>query len=111
SGLPAVLVSVPHGSSAGNMLRTGLTQRILDSGSAVEVTLVSPLVGDPAFVHEFTHPRVHFEPLPPHRMSGIEARLMSLIQASYLDSGLTEAVRIRRQEAVANGTIRFIRAK
>jgi len=107
----AVLVSVPHGSSAGNVLRTGLIQRILDSRDDVEVTIVSPLVGDPAFVREFAHPRVRFEPLPPHRIAGIEARLMSLIQASYLDAGPTEAVRIRRQEAVANKTIRFIRGK
>jgi CDP-glycerol:poly(glycerophosphate) glycerophosphotransferase len=110
-GRPVVFVSVPHGSSAGNMLRTGLVRRILEANRDAEITLVSPLVEDPGFVHEFQHPRVRFEPLPPHRVAGFEARLMSLIQASYLDSGLTEAVRIRRQEAVAKKTIRFIRAK
>jgi CDP-glycerol:poly(glycerophosphate) glycerophosphotransferase len=108
---PVVLVSVPHGGSAGNMLRSGLVQRILDAGRDVEVVLVSPLVDDPAFVEEFKHPRVHFEPLPPHRPAGLEARLMSLIQASYLDSSITEAVQIRRQEAIAKKTMRFIRAK
>ena len=106
-----VLVSVPHGANAGNVLRTGLVQRVLDSDPSVHVVLVSPLVNDPVFVREFSHPRVGFEPLPPHRPVGLEARLLSLIQASYLDSGVTEAVRIRRQEAFAKKTIRFVRAK
>ena len=109
--MSVVLVSVPHGASAGNMLRTGLVQRLLDAAQDVEVVLLSPLVDDVAFVQEFRHPRVHFEPLPPHRPAGLEARLMALIQASYVDSGITEAVQIRRQEAVAKKTMRFIRAK
>ena len=106
-----VLVSVPHGGNAGNVLRTGLIRRLLDSDPAVEVVLVSPLVHDAAFVREFTHPRVRFEDLPAHRPTGLEARLLSLIQASYLESGVTEAVRIRRQEAMAKGSMRWIRAK
>src|SRR5262245_10619328 len=110
-GLMNVLVSVPHGASAGNMLRTGLVQRLLDAAPDVEVVLASPLVDDVAFVQEFRHPRVHFEPLPPHRPAGLEARLMALIQASYVDAGVTEAVKIRRQEAIAKKTMRFIRAK
>jgi len=104
-------VSVPHGGSAGNMLRTGLVQRLLDSGPYVEVVIASPLVDDAAFVQEFGRPRVRFEPLPPHRPAGLEARLMALVQASFIDSAVNEAVRIRRQEAVAKKTIRFIRAK
>src|SRR5262249_45632506 len=57
------------------------------------------------------HPRLRFEDLPPHRPDGIEARLMALVQASYIDSEITESVRIRRQEAAAKKTIRWIRAK
>jgi hypothetical protein len=49
--------------------------------------------------------------LPPHRPAGVEARLMALVQAAFVDSAVTEAVRIRRQEAVAKKSIRFIRAK
>jgi hypothetical protein len=109
--MPVVLVSVPHGSSAGNVLRTGLVQRLLDSAPGVEVVLASPLVEDVSFVQEFRHPRVTFELLPPHRPAGVEARLMALIQASYVDSGVTEAVKIRKQEAIAKKTMRFIRAK
>ena len=72
---------------------------------------MSPLVRDQAFVKEFSDPRVAFEDLPPHRPSGLEARLLGLIQASYLESGVSEAVRIRRQEATASKTLRWIRTK
>ena len=77
--MSVVLVSVPHGFSAGNMLRTGLVQRILDSAPSIRVVLASPLADDAAFVREFAHPRVQFEPLPPHRPAGLEARLLALI--------------------------------
>ena len=108
---PVVLISVPHGGSAGNVLRTGLVRRLLDAHEASEIVLVSPLVKDAAFVREFEHPRVRFEDLPPHRPSGLEGRLMALIQAAYIDSGVTESVRIRRAEATARRTIRWISAK
>jgi len=109
--MSTVVVSVPHGFSAGNMLRTGLVRRLLDTSPAVHIVLASPLVADPTFVDEFAHTRVRFEPLPPHRPAGLEARLLALVQASYVDLGITEAVKIRRQEAVAKKTMRFIRAK
>jgi CDP-Glycerol:Poly(glycerophosphate) glycerophosphotransferase len=106
-----VMLSVPHGAAAGNILRTGLVKRVLDADPAHEIVVVSPLSKDPAFVREFSQARVRFEDLPPHRPHGVEARLMALVQASYLDSGVTESVRIRKQEAIAKKTIRWIRAK
>jgi hypothetical protein len=108
---PVVFVSIPNGGSAGNVLRTGLVGRLLASGPAPEVVIISPMAADPAFVAEFDHPRVRFECLPPHRPAGLEARLLALVQAAYLDSGITESVRIRREEAIAKKTIRWIRAK
>jgi CDP-Glycerol:Poly(glycerophosphate) glycerophosphotransferase len=106
-----VLVSIPHGASAGNVLRGGLLDRLLDACPAAEVVLASPLSNDPAFVAEFAQERVCFEDLPPHRPTGLEGRLLALVQAAYIDSGVTESVRIRRQEAVAKQSIRWIRAK
>src|SRR5262249_59089033 len=103
-----VIVSVPHGGAAGNVLRTGLVSRLLEAHDGAEIVLVSPLVRDPAFEREFKHPRVRFEDLPPHRPAGLEGRLMALVQAAYIDSGVTESVRIRREEASAKGTIRRI---
>ena len=84
-----VLVSVPSGVSAGNILRGGLVDRLLDANRDVHVVIVSPLVRDAGFVQEFTRPRVSFEDLPPHMPSGLEGRLMALIQAGYLDSGVS----------------------
>jgi hypothetical protein len=106
-----VLVSVPHGAAAGNMLRTGVVRQLLDADPRVEVVIASPMARDPDFVREHSASRVAFEDLPPHRPSGLEARLLAMMQAAYLASGITESVRIRRDEALAKGTIRWIGAK
>ncbi len=106
-----VLISIPSGVSAGNILRGGLVDRLLDAHRDVNVVIVSPLVKDDSFVREFTRARVIFEDLPPHMPAGIEGRLMALVQAGYLDSGVTESVKIRRAEALAKKSIRWIRAK
>jgi len=106
-----LLISIPHGGSAGNVLRSGIVARVLDAHAQATAVIVSPLSRDEAFVREFRGDRVSFEDLPPHRPAGLEARLLALAQAAYLDSAITESVRIRRQEAAANGTIRWIRAK
>ncbi len=108
---PVVLFSVPHGAAAGNMVRSGILGRVLDLASSANVVVLSPMADDPAFVEEVAHPRVRVMPLPPHRPHGLEARLLALMQASYLESGITESVRIRRAEALAKGTIRWIGAK
>lgn len=106
-----VFVSIPSGASAGNILRSGLIDRLLEARRDVEVVVVSPLVKDDAFVQEFSQRRVTFEDLPPHVPAGLEGRLMALIQAGYLDSGVTESVKIRRAEAIAKKSVRFIRTK
>jgi hypothetical protein len=106
-----VFLSIPHGGSAGNVLRTGLVNRLLASASAPVVVIISPLVADAAFVREFEHARVRFEALPPHRPAGLEGRLFALVQAAYIDSAVTESVKIRRAEAAAKKTIRWIGLK
>jgi hypothetical protein len=108
---PVVLISIPHGGAAGNVLRTGLIGRLIDSPPSPDIVIVSPLANDPAFVREFEQDRVKFEDLPAHRPSGLEARLLALVQAAYIDSGVSESVKIRRAEAVAKKSIRWIRAK
>jgi hypothetical protein len=108
---PCVLLSVPSGASAGSVLRTGLVDRLLAAHPSAHIVLLSPLVRDPAFVREFTRPRVTLEELPPHAPQGLEGRLVALMQASYLGSWATESVRIRFDEARRNKTIRWIRTK
>lgn len=105
------LWSVPHGAAAGNMLRTGILSRVLEAVPSLNVVVASPLVKDSSFVREFSHPRVSFEDLPPHRPAGLEARLMALMQACYLESGVTSSVKIRREEALAKGIVRWLPAK
>src|SRR6188472_4522959 len=106
-----VIVSVPHGGAAGNILRTGILSRVLEADRSLKVVLASPLVSDPGFVREFTHPRITLEGLPPHRPEGLEARLLALMQAGYLESGVTESVKIRRAEATAKGIVRWLPLK
>ena len=107
-----IFLSIPHGTSAGNMLRTGgLLDRLLDADPTLQIVLLSPLSNDPKFVKEFTRPRVEFVDQPAHVPAGLEARLLSIVQASYLSQGQTESVRIRLAEARANGIIRWLGVK
>lgn len=102
---------MPHGGAAGNILRTGILSRVLDADRDIRIVMVSPLVNDAGFVREFTHPRISFEPLPPHTPAGVESRLLALMQAAYLESGITASVRIRRDEALAKGIVRWLPVK
>ena len=77
-----VFISVPHGTSAGNMLRSGgLLDRILESDPALHVVMLSPMSKDPQFVREFERPidfaqggpRVIFVDEPAHVPHGLEA--------------------------------------
>lgn len=108
----SIFVSVPHGTSAGNMLRAGgLLDRIREFDPGLSIVLLSPMARDAAFVNEFTRPGVVILDQPPHVPSGLEARLLSLVQASFLSRGRTESVRIRMMEARANGIIRWLGLK
>jgi len=42
--VPCVMVSVPHGGAAGNMLRTGSIARLLEHDRDLRLVIVSPLV-------------------------------------------------------------------
>ena len=107
-----VFLSVPHGTSAGNMLRAGgLLDRLLEADRALRVVLLSPMSRDAAFVREFTRDRVTLLDLPAHTPRGVEARLLAIVQASYLSRGQTESVRIRLAEARANGIMRALGVK
>ena len=108
---PCLLWSVPNGSSAGNVLRTGVLARVLDLVPDAHVVLLSPLAADPAFTTEFAHPRVTFEPLPPHVPHGLEARLLGVIQARYLEARTTETLQIKLAAGHAGTALRYRRLK
>lgn len=108
----SIVISVPHGTSAGNMLRAGgLLDRVLEADRSIKVVLLSPMARDAAFVREFTRDRVEMVDQPAHLPMGLEARLLAIVQASYLSRGQTESVRIRLAEARANGIIRALPVK
>src|SRR5262245_664200 len=104
---PCLLWVVPNGSSAGNVLRTGVLARVLESVGDARVVLVSPLVADAAFTTEFAHPRVSFELLPPHVPSGLERRFLGLVQARYLEARTTETIRIKLAAGHAGTALRY----
>ena len=94
------------------MLRSGgLLDRVLDADRSLRVVLLSPMSRDAAFVREFSRDRVQFVDQPAHTPHGLEARLLAIVQASYLSRGQTESVRIRLAEARASGIIRALPIK
>jgi len=94
------------------MLRAGgLLTRVLDADRSLDVVLLTPMARDAAFVREFARDRVQIVDLPGHTPAGLEARLLAIVQASYLSRGQTESVRIRLAEARANGIIRALPVK
>ena len=94
------------------MLRSGgLLDRVLEADPTVTVVLLSPMARDAAFLREFSRDRVQFVDQPAHTPMGLEARLLAIVQASYLSRGQTESVRIRLAEARANGIIRALGVK
>jgi len=108
----SVFISVPHGTSAGNMLRAGgLLDRVLDADRSARIVLLSPMARDAEFVREFSRERVQIIDQPAHTPAGLEARLFSIVQSSYLSRGQTESVRIRLAEARAEGRIRALGVK
>jgi hypothetical protein len=102
---------IPNGSSAGNMLRSGVLSRVLDHVRDARVVIMSPLAADPAFTTEFAHPRLTFEPLPPHVPAGLEARLLGIVQARYLEARTTETIRIKLAAGHAGTALRGRRLK
>ena len=108
---PCLLWTVPNGGSAGNVLRSGVLARVLDHVRDLHVVLLSPLVADPAFTSEFAHPRVSFERLPAHVPSGLEGRLLGVVQARYLEARSTETIRIKLAAGHAGTALRFRRVK
>jgi hypothetical protein len=108
---PCLLWSVPNGSSAGNMLRSGVLARLLDHEADLRVVIASPLAADPVFTKEFAHPRVGFENLPPHVPAGLEARLLGVIQARYLEARTTETLKIKLAAGHSGTALRHRRVK
>lgn len=90
-----LLWCIPHGGTAGSMLRSGVMGTVLSAVPDLSIVLLSPLAADAAFVAEFTHPRVSFDVLPPHTPAGLEGRLLGIIQSCFFTVCQTDTLRIR----------------
>src|SRR4030095_16683787 len=89
----SIFISVPHGTSAGNMLRSGgLLDRVLDADRSLRVVLLSPMSRDAAFVREFSRDRVQFVDQPAHTPPGLRARPLAILPATQLEPGRGETV-------------------
>ena len=83
-----VFVSVPHGTSAGNMLRSGaLLDRLLASDSSLHIVLLSPMANDPLFAREFERPRLTLLDQPPHHpYTGLLVDSVPALKRGWLDA-------------------------
>jgi hypothetical protein len=84
---------------------------VLEEVGNARIVIMSPLAADPVFTREFADPRVSFELLPPHRPSGLEARLLSIVQARYFGGQQTETLRIKLAAGHPGAHVRARRAK
>src|SRR5207247_1342536 len=69
------------------------------------------LAADSTFTRELAHPRVSFEELPPHVPRGLEARLLGIIQARYLETRTTETLRIKLAANHTGTALKYRRLK
>src|SRR5579862_2403858 len=90
-----LLWSIPHGATAGNLLRTGVMASVLAAVPEARHVILSPLAADPVFVREFADPRVAFDVLPPHTPAGLEGKLFGIIQSGFVEACRTDTLRIR----------------
>ena len=59
-----VVISIPVGYYARNLLRTGMPQKLLEKDQDLQILLTTPAYGDPSFIQEFSnHGRVQLYPL------------------------------------------------
>jgi hypothetical protein len=89
-----VLLVVRYGFVARNVFRTGLVDRLLESGARVVV--VAAAAHERYFAHEIARPNLLLEPLPAVRMSAAERIFESVSDALLFDHpGVTKTITIK----------------
>ena len=74
-----ILLSIPHGGSAGNVLRSGVMSRVLDANRHAELVIASPLAAAPAEMVEMTEMAVtEINPMVAHAVG----RLLGIVQVT-----------------------------
>src|SRR6266508_4635128 len=90
-----VLLCIPSGTPAANILRTSVFPLIRDDPAVGSIVVLSPLVGEPHFAEEFEHEKVRFEPLLPYEPGWLERRFIRIMQEKFVKTMPTESMRIR----------------
>jgi len=83
--MPRILFNITHGFQARMLLRSKISQRLLDAG--VELIVVAPNVNEEYFRQEFTHPQITLYESP-GKFSRVEAYLINLRQYFLMNPSL-----------------------
>jgi hypothetical protein len=90
-----ILLCIPSGTPAANLLRTGVLDRLCESPLVGRVVIASPLVSEAHFRAEFGHDKVGFAELQPHEPGWLERRIIRVLQERYVKTMPTASMRIR----------------
>ena len=105
-----VLLCVPSGTAAANLLRTPVFRRVRDAPEVETLVVVSPLAREAGFREELAHDKVRFEELLPHEPGWLERRIIRVLQEKYVKTMPTESMRIRvaRERRLELGETRYL---
>ncbi len=92
-----LLLSVPSGHNAANLLQGAFVRTLLDGGARLVV--LSPFAADPRFTERFASPRLTFEPLHPYAPRPLEQAVESILSEQFLLTSRLRAVRLQRDRA------------
>lgn len=90
-----LLLCIPSGTPAANLLRTGVVARVRDDPSVRRIVIVSPYAVEPYFVEEFGGPKVGFAELAPGVPGWVERRFIRVMQEKFVKPMPTDSMRIR----------------
>ena len=108
-GCKTLLLGVPSGTAAANMLRTAVFSTLKEAVPEIRLVVLSPLSGEPHFVEEFASPKVQLEYMPPYVPGALERRLIRVLQEKFVKRMPTESMRIRVARAKrAEHEIRYL---
>ena len=90
-----MLLCIPSGTPAANLLRTGVFDRLREDAGVGRIVILSPYAAEERFVEEFGGPKVGFAELAPGVPGWLERRFIRVMQEKFVKTMPTESMRIR----------------
>jgi hypothetical protein len=90
-----VLLCIPSGTPAANLLRTAVFGLLRDDPSVGRLVIISPYAADQSFREEFDGPKIGFADLAPGVPGWLERRFIRVMQEKFVKTMPTESMRIR----------------